>query len=313
MNVKPLVLAGVATAVSVVTFVALNLIAPISHAQAAPDKGITAAQVFAGSIDEPGASAPQAASPEAAPTEVALADTGAGESAQPAAAEMEVAQADTSTPAPTESTESTAAASEPVSASGSCSTGIVDPNAKPVVVKAAGLPEDSAGSPAAESAPATASAPEPAMEMTASEPAPAPAPEFEAAPAVTAEPAPAPVSKPKPRAPKKAPAEAKVAWWPAKTPGKLNITYAGEASFTKAIVLMFDGAFDNADSANQNITVKPKKGGQVKGKWLVATGNKQMLLLDVAPGLYTVEVGAGLTDKGNRTIGAASSGAVFIH
>lgn len=294
MNVKPLVLAGVATAVSVVTFVTLNLVAPISHATAAPDQGVTADQVFAGSVDAPGASAPESGQLAAEPIEVAQADTGA----EASIAAVEAAPSES--PAP-------AGEPAPVAVGGSCAVSPVDPNAAPVVVKAAGLPETAA----AETAPAAAEpAPEP-VPVTASEPAPAPemaAPVFE-----EAAPAPKPKPKPKSRAPKKTPEEAKVAWWPAKTAGKLNINYAGEASFTKAIVIMFDGAFDNADSANQHIKVTPKQGGKVNGKWLVAEGNKQMLLLNVAPGLYTVEVGEGLTDKGNRGVAAAATGAVFVH
>lgn len=311
MNVKPLVLAGAATGVSVVTFVALSLIAPISHAEKSTAQGLSADKVFAASIDAPGASSPEPV--VVAATEVALADTGNAPAStaqsEPAPAAMEVAQADVSEPVDTGAEAPTAA--EPASGGGSCTTGIVDPKAKPVVVKATGLPGDSPAPKTAAAAPASEPAPAaPAPESMTSEPA---APRFESSPESEVAEAPKPVAKPKPRAPKKAPAEAKVAWWPAKTPGKLNLAYAGEASFTKAIVLMFDGAFDNADSANQHIKVTPQKGGAVKGKWLLATGNKQMLLLDVAPGLYTVEIGEGLTDKGNRSLGAASSGAVFIH
>lgn len=298
MNVKPLVLAGVATAVSVVTFVALNLVAPISHATAAPDQGITVDQVFAGSVDAPGASAPESGQTAAEPIEVAQADINADASAEASSAAVEAAPTDV--PAP-------AGEPAPVSGGGSCAVSPVDPNAKPVVVKAAGLPETAA----ADAAPTSMeSAPEPAA-VAASETAPVV--ETSAPAAEEAAPAPKPKPKPKPRAPKKTPEEAKVAWWPAKTAGKLNINYAGEASFTKAIVMTFDGAFDNADSANQHIKVTPKQGGKVNGKWLVAEGNKQMLLLNVAPGLYTVEVGEGLADKGNRTVAASATGAVFVH
>lgn len=291
MNVKPLVLAGVATAVSVVTFVALNLVAPISHATATPSQGVTADQVFSGSIDATGGSSSEASSSAAAPIEVAQADIGA--ESDSAAIEAPLSESSGS------SNESSA-----VTGVGSCAASPTDPNANPVVVKAAGLPEPSAPGEAqpaaAEPVAAATSEPVPASEK------PAPATEEMAPP-------PKPKAKPKPQAPRKAPAEAKVAWWPAKVPGKLNINYVGEAAFTKAIVIVFDGAFDNADSANQHIKVTPKQGGKVNGQWLLAEGNKQMLLLSVAPGLYTVEVGAGLTDKGNRSIAAAAAGPVFVH
>ena len=98
----------------------------------------------------------------------------------------------------------------------------------------------------------------------------------------------------------------------AKVAGKLNLTYAGSASFTKAIVLMFDGTFENATAANEHIKVTNKAGKPVEGQWLVAKGNPQMLLYSVPPGVYSVAVGEGLTDKGNRAIAAAASGAVFV-
>ncbi len=407
MNSKALVLAAATTGVAVVTMVSLNLVAPISHAAEAHGNatGVTADQVFAASISEPGASSPEArpmevaaltdaatpaaeTAPEPAVTEtpapasspapstaavgggscamgtssgapVVVAAAGApaasaAESSEPAPA-MEVAQAATppaepapmpeSAPAPAEPMADASAmsspapeSSAPVEAGGSCSTGLVDPNQAPVVVKAGGYPGDTS-EPAAptdlataennDAAAAAMTEPSAPVESAPPPPAPEPAPAPEAAPV---EPAPAAAPPPpepkaeapkpakpkssapsKPAAPKKAPAEAKVAWWPAKSDGKLNVVYAGEANFTKAIVILLDGQFDNADSAEQNIKVKPKKGGSVNGKWMVAKGNPSMLLLNVDPGLYTVEVGSGLTDKGGRAIGAASSGAVFVH
>lgn len=354
MNVKALVLTGATVGVAVVTLVALNLVAPISHAQDSAPQGVTADAVFAASIAEPGSTA------STEPMMVAQADTTeapVAESEAPAAPAPTMATVTSNTPpggscamgaapsgqtlatadapasAAPAATDSTGAASSDVAAApapqpvigGACSTGIVDPNQKPVI--ASGLP----GSPAApaESLPAAEVAAESQVPAEAepapvAEPAPAPEPVVAAAPepVVAAEPAPAPkpkaaapkaAAKPKaPAAPKVAPPETKQAWWPAKAAGKLNLTYAGSASFTKAIVLMFDGTFENATAANEHIKVTNKAGKPVEGQWLVAKGNPQMLLYSVPPGVYSVAVGEGLTDKGNRAIAAAASGAVFV-
>ncbi|MGH8518843.1 MAG: hypothetical protein ACREUE_15435 [Panacagrimonas sp.] len=107
------------------------------------------------------------------------------------------------------------------------------------------------------------------------------------------------------------PESAKKAWWPATVSGKLNLTYAGEASFTGAIALLFDGAFKSAGSANQNIQVIDGNGSPIHGNWLVST-NRQMLLFGAPPGLYTVSVGAGLVDQGGRSVSSPSEGPVFV-
>ncbi|MGQ0620654.1 MAG: hypothetical protein ACT4QA_12170 [Panacagrimonas sp.] len=144
---------------------------------------------------------------------------------------------------------------------------------------------------------------------------PEPTPEsgtFEPEPEVVAD-TPEPVVRAAPRRakPKPVPEVAKKAWWPAKTSGKLNLTYAGQASFGAAIALLFDGAFATPESANQNIQVKDGKGRAIRGQWVVAT-NRQMLLFTAAPGLYSVDVGVGLADQGGRGISASSAGLVFV-
>lgn len=115
--------------------------------------------------------------------------------------------------------------------------------------------------------------------------------------------------KPKPLLP--VPDEAKKVWWPAKSEGKLNLRFAGQTSFSGAISLLFDGEFKTGDSANQNIQVKDSKGNAVQGRWVVAS-NSRILLFRAAPGLYSVDVGAGLVDQGGRGISASSSGLVFV-
>ncbi|MGQ0618483.1 MAG: hypothetical protein ACT4QA_00980 [Panacagrimonas sp.] len=241
----------------------------------------------------PAESAPvEVAQAEPAPVEVAQAEVAPVEAAPAEAPPVEAAPVEE--PAPVESAAVDSVPSAPASAGGACSTGVTASGEKPVVVMAGGVPDDAAAVDATPSpAPKAADKPKPVVVADAgSEPQPA-------------------KSKPKPAKPKAPPAVVKKAWWPAQQAGKLNITYGGEASFTKAIVLLFDGTFDSPDSANQNVVVKKKGGDRVKGQWLVAT-NRQMLLFNVGPGLYTVEVGAGLTDKGGRVISAASSGPVFV-
>lgn len=308
MNIKILTLAAVAAGVAIVTFVALNLAAPITHATEEHPEGVTAEQVFAASIAEPGASAPRGAGPSAAQADTA---TPAASSTLPSApTTTEVAMvADAPAAAP--------AAATPVAKSGSCLNATVDPAAAPVVVTAAATPAGAPADTSTAAAPKVADAPSPEAAPKVPEAAPKvpeAAPKIADAPRRKAAPTPKPSSKPssKPPMPKSAPAEARTAWWPAKAPGKLNLVYAGEASFTKAIVLLFDGPFDNGDSANQHVKVTTGGGETVKGKWLVATGNPRMLLFNVGPGLYRLDVGSGMTDKDGRAISAASGGLVFV-
>lgn len=293
MNVKVLTLAAVAAGVAIVTFVALNLAAPITHATEQHAQGVTADGVFAASIAEPGASAPAGAEPSAARAETAAAAASSTAPGTPAPTEVAMV-ADAPAAAPE--------AAAPAPRGGSCSNATVDPVAKPAVVTAAGPgPAEAPADTSTAAAPKVADAPKPET-----------APKIADAPSRKKAPPSAPKATSKPPMPKSAPAEARTAWWPAKVSGKLNLVYAGEASFTKAIVLLFDGAFDNGDSANQNVRVTTRGGEAVKGKWLVATGNRQMLLFNVGPGLYRLDVGSGMADKDGRAISAASGGLVFV-
>lgn len=373
MNVKALVLTGLTIGVGVVTFVALNLLAPITHADERHAPGVTAGEVFAASIAEPGAGAvagemevaaldapaPASAAPEAAPVSEPEAaggscavDASAGAGAvvagsEPATTEepaaMEVAQAEpesfaaaeapASEPAPEPAYEQPAAEpvidaapidGEPTVAAGSCSTGAVDPTQKPVVVMASGVPGTSSEPPADAGSVGgpemTASEPaafesEPVAESPVAEPVVETMPEPESLVAEAPPPKPAAQSKPKApvqKVPKVQPEETKQVWWPAQQSGKLNITYAGNVSFTKAIAIVTDGAHIDGAKANEHITVTTKAGKAVPGQWLVAKGNPQMLLYSVPPGVYKVTVGQGMSDRGNRSMPSEASGLVWV-
>ncbi|HEX4895310.1 MAG TPA: hypothetical protein VFV11_03150 [Solimonas sp.] len=171
-----------------------------------------------------------------------------------------------------------------------------------------------------EDAAAPAETPAESTEVAAAEPAPvepepAPAP-VETAPAPEPEPEPAPAPKPKakPKAqPKPAPAEAATSWWLPEGPkSQLSVVYAGSMSGQKAIAVLFNGAFDDANGANQQIVVT-SGGSKVAGSWSVSPNNKRMLTFPVAKsGSYRVSVGAKLTDRTGRKLGRVQAGPVSV-
>lgn len=135
------------------------------------------------------------------------------------------------------------------------------------------------------------------------EPAPAPAAQLAAVPASAAQ---IPAAKPKPAA-------KLTQWWGTESDARLSIVYAGSAAYTRAIVLMFNGAFDDTESAVHNVRVADAAGKAVKGAWQIGANNKRMLLLPVnKTGTYTVTVSGGLTDRTGRTLGKTLSGPVLV-
>lgn len=191
-------------------------------------------------------------------------------------------------------------------------------------------PEPAAAEPAAEapapepapSEPAQAAAPEPAPAPVEPEPAPKSEPPpvakvEEPAPAPTAEPAPAPKAESAPAKPAAKPAPKKVIpikpWWGAERADKLSLVFAGSAAYKRAVVLMFNGTFDDAAGANANIKVQDANGKPVKGSWELGATNKRMLTFPVGKsGIYKIVVGAGLTDNKNRALAAAMQGPVQV-
>lgn len=176
--------------------------------------------------------------------------------------------------------------------------------------------EMSAAAAVEEPAPAELAAAEPEAATAAlepeptTEPTPEPTPEPYVAPAEEpAAPAatPAPV-KPAPKKPQKL-----TQWWGPESDTQLSVVYAGSAAYTRAIVLMLNGAFDDTASAEQNLRVTDAAGKAVAGKWQIGANNKRMLLFPVdKAGTYTVSVKADLTDRTGRKLGKAQKGPVRV-
>lgn len=205
-----------------------------------------------------------------------------------------------------------------------------EPSAAPA--EAAEAPAEESSLPPAEELAMDDSTPaqEPAVEESlpaAEEPQPAaPAPEaIEPEPQPGPEPAPEPVAKPQP-APAKPAAPSKPAstassrkaekltqWWGPESATNLSVVYAGSAAYTRAIVLMFNGAFDDASSAAKNIRVTDASGKAVSGSWQIGANNKRMLLFPVGKtGTYTVSVGSGLVDRTGRKLDKSLRGPVRV-
>jgi hypothetical protein len=283
MNKRFLTLVGVATVLSAGTYFGLTILKPHVREETKVADVTSPDQVFSASVSAPeAASGTEPAAATAAPAEAAATVAPADTAVQPAA--------DAASAAPA------APAAEPAAA------------APPAETKTA------AAEPAAAPEPA---APEPA----AAEPAPAAAEPAAAAPAEATMPA----EKPKKSAHKKSaptttthkggsnPAAASKVWWPAENANKLSLVYAGQASFKKAIVLLFNGAFFKTDSVNSNLKVTDKNGKTVSGHWDLGENNRRMLVFPVAAaGTYKVSVGSGLIDNKGRKLGARLSGPVQI-
>jgi hypothetical protein len=192
---------------------------------------------------------------------------------------------------------------------GTCSVATA---AAPVTVASAA--SATASSSVAEPVAANPPAPQPEKQEKADRPA-----KTDAATPVGPEKAPA---RPRPRAAAKKPAHAAaaaapatdaaaLAWWSPKVADALNLVYAGEASFSPAIVLLFDGDFEDPALANKVIRVTSDSGAPVPGQWVVAT-NKRMLLFKARPGRYQVKVGGELVDGAGRKIASAQGGPVTV-
>lgn len=339
MKSKALQLGIVAVVVAVAAYFVLNWLAPIKHEEAAADTGPKAEGVFAGALGEGGGETAAAAAPE---TPAAPAAEAGAASETPAAGE---------TPPPAEMASTDAAPVDDVASQESapvapppCET-VVSAGKNPIIVAAvevsssgtaAAAPAGGETAPPAEAPQMGEAAPPPPEPAPAPEPTPAPAPEpapvAEAAPAPAPTPAPEPAPEPamaqagppadaapapkpaKPKAKPKPPPDTLTPWWPkTRSPSNVNLVYAGDAEFSRSIVLLFDSSFENTDSANANIKVMDSKGKTIKGKWLANLKNKKMLLFKVpSGGRYVVVVDGALAGASGKTVGSTVQGPVFI-
>jgi hypothetical protein len=293
MNKRFLTLVGVATVLSVGTYFGLTLLKPHVREEAKVADVTPADQVFSASVSNPettGATAP------------------AAETAAPAEMATTVAPADT--------------AVQPAADTASAAPAAADPAAEPAAAAPAAT-QTAAAEPAAAAAPAPAEPAAPAAEPAAA-PAEAAAPvekpkkstHVKSAPGTTTAHkgggSPAPVTTA--HKGDSSPTAVSKVWWPTENAGKLSLVYAGQASFKKAIVLLFNGAFFKPDSVNANLKVTDKNGKAVSGRWELGENNRRMVVFPVAAaGTYKVSVGAGLTDNKGRKLGARLGGPVQIH
>ena len=291
MNKRFLALAGVAAVLAVGTYVGLNIVKPYKHEEPKVADVTSPDQVFGADVSNPEAHANEA---DAAPAAAAPTDVAA---VQPTDTAVQPASPDQgSAPAP---------AAEEAAAPATASSG--DGSTAPLVPAGAG------STPAASTETA---ATEPAA-APATEPAPAPAAE----PAPAPEPAAAPVEKPKKarvastgKSSKSSSGSSAKVWWPAAKDDKLSLVYAGSASFKKAVVLMFNGAFFKPDGIDANLKVTDKSGKTVSGSWEIGENNRRMLVFPVsAAGTYKVSIAGGLTDNKGRKLGSKLSGPVQVH
>lgn len=105
------------------------------------------------------------------------------------------------------------------------------------------------------------------------------------------------------------------AWWTTvdkQDSSHLNLVYAGEAAFEKAVVLLFSDSVDA--STGSHIQVLNREGAAASGHWEVGTQNPRMLVFRTKPGRYTVILSPGVAGAGGgKTLGTALHGPVYVH
>ncbi|HEX4871681.1 MAG TPA: hypothetical protein VFV27_05140 [Nevskiaceae bacterium] len=167
-------------------------------------------------------------------------------------------------------------------------------------------------------APVASAEPDPVAEALAQSevPPPPPAPAAEPArpaPSTAASRPSSTASAPKTVVKKAEPrADALSSWWPQPVAGRLNLVYAGQAAFARAIVLLFDGGFQDASSADAAVKVLDSRGKPVKGRWEIGS-NPRMLVFKVSNrGRYTLVVGQALADARGKALGQDLHGPVYV-
>jgi len=280
MNKRFLALAGLATVLSVGTYVVLNVVKPYKHETPKVADVTSPDQVFGASIDNPEAHAE-------------------GEAA--AAPAVDGAAGDVAAVQPVDTAVQPAGSVDSAAAATSSGDGSVAPLVPAGAVAAAPAAAADTSAPVD-----TASAEQPAAESYSE-------PVAEAAPAPEPTPAPAPAPKPKKKSASKSASSGSTTWWPAEKADKLSLVYAGPASYKKAVVLMFNGAFFQADTVNANIKITDKAGKAVSGAWELGENNRRMVVFPVdAAGTYKVSIASGLTDSKGRKFGSKLGGPVQV-
>ena len=105
-------------------------------------------------------------------------------------------------------------------------------------------------------------------------------------------------------------------WWPAvekQSDSKLNLVYAGEAAFDKAVVLLFSDNIGNIASASSHIKILDSHGSPASGQWTGSPQNARMLIFKTTPGRYTVVLAPDLAGLSGKTLGTGLHGPVYIH
>lgn len=104
------------------------------------------------------------------------------------------------------------------------------------------------------------------------------------------------------------------AWWVgAETPSDaLSVVYVGAAAYTRAIVVLADGAFGDPSVVARHLRVL-RDGQRVEGLWEISPQNPRMLVFSVdRAGVYELGIGEGLADRNGRRYGVSRSGPVRV-
>ena len=303
MNSKFLTLVVVAAVIAAGTYFGLNMMFPYQKEEAKATAAVPADAVFSGGLQTPAASDAAEAAPAAAPAPSAASPAPAASGTVPTEAAAVAPQAEQPAPEPQAETKTEAPAPAPT-AKPAEKVAIAEPAPEPVKPAPAPRAASAVPKPAAAPAPALARKPEPkpatkASTVEASKPAGTP-PATKVAVATAAAPPPVKAKQ----------------WWTASDAGHLSLVYAGPAAFkdsSKAVVLLFNGEFDSADSANANVAVQDARGGKVAGSWKVGPSNKRMLVFVVnSAGVYTIIIKTGLKDNGGRAVAQEARGPVSV-
>ncbi|MDI3259655.1 MAG: hypothetical protein QJR02_08165 [Sinobacteraceae bacterium] len=315
---------------AIAVYLGLNFLFPRNLPEKTVSTGPSVAQIFGGNESSPG-TAGATAEPQAAPAPDSTAvapppstQNGQGlseEEARKIAAEVgrkvatQVAESVTQQPQPGEqtaapTTEAGAQAAQPAPAAA--------PSPAPAPAETSPAPAPSAPVPAQNAAPAEAGAaqeiqfpPAQATQRVAKHKASKPDAVASAAPASAT-----PKSAARTGAQNLPATDAISAWWPVvdkRSPDRLNLVYAGEAAFEKAVVLLFDQDIGNPTLAGSHIQVLDDRGQPVSGTWESSPSNPRMLIFKTRPGRYTLILSASLADAQGKTLGSELHGPVYVH